>query len=113
MTTTDIILICIFASGSFVAVGWVIIYSIRLCYVMKKEAEVEKHRNENRNLYFTFESDDDKTIKAFRIVVAKNVNTQDFIECCERYTDPLFEYNNEHCSLSEDEFNLLKEVLLK
>ena len=74
--------------------------------------EIELKKADAKKMYFTFESDDNKVIKAFRIVVAKNVNTSDFIECCERYKEPQMEYNEEHISLSEDEFNLLKEVLV-
>ena len=88
------------------------IWSVIASYKSSKwNYEIELKKADAKKMYFTFESDNDKVIKAFRIVVAKNVNIEDFVDCCERYTDPLFEYNNEHCSLSEDEFNLLKEVL--
>lgn len=73
--------------------------------------EIELKKADAKKMYFTFESDDDKTIKAFRIVVDKNVNIEDFVECSERYTDPLFEYNMNHQRLNKDEFDLLKEVL--
>jgi len=113
MRIDGIIVTCFFASILIGLTIFLIIKLIQYIAEMRINEAIEKHKNENHNLYFTFNSDDEKIIKAFRIVIAKNVNISDFIECSERFTEPLLEYNKEHRSLSKDEFNLLKEVLSK
>jgi len=64
----------------------------------KREREFKRdvalYRLEKETEYFTFKSDDDKVIKAFKIVADKDVHVKEFIE------------------LSREEFDLLKEALL-
>ena len=92
---------------------WSILALIRDYKYKKMDWEIELKKAEAEKMYFTFSSEDDKVIKAFRIVADKNVNIHHLIDCCERYTDPLFEYNRKHCSLTKKEFELLREVLVK
>ena len=84
----------------------------RINEYMKYHEEIIKHQEERENLYFTFNYPEQKVIKAFAIVVDKDVHIRDFVDCCNRYTDPRREYNENHVSLTDREFTLIKEVLL-
>ena len=77
----------------------------------KRHNEWEERFKERRAKYFQCNSPEEKQLKALAIIVAKNVDVKVLKECLEEYTKPLDKYNEFCTVLTQDEFDLIKEVL--
>ena len=103
-----------------------------LCYELGNSAfpidvffnDIERNKSENYNknqaykdlwlvvLYFL---ECEKKLKALEIIKNKQISVDEFIRCCKKESNPLEDYNDfagDENALTQQEYNLLKEVLL-